>query len=91
MARERQEITEWTYPYNAVDCMKNMKEYGVGPALSHDWKRTKEDIGHGLEKIVLGVLAGAAICIATPIIIYRLCKVYKRLNKRQERDNETLK
>jgi hypothetical protein len=89
MARERLEITEWEYPYNAVDCIKNMKKYGIGTALSHDWERTKENMESRLEEIILGVMTGVVMCIAIPIGIYQLCKINRPYNKRKKQSEES--
>ena len=81
MTREKQEITTWKYPYTAIDTTKNMKEYGIGPALSHDWERTKEAMESRLEQAALGVVCGLAICVVIPVGIY----LFSRLNKEQRK------
>ena len=89
MSRERQKITMWKYPYTAIDTIKNMREYGIGPALSHDWERTKNNIGSKLENAVEGVAFGVAVCIAVPLMMYQTYKFIKQLHKSQKANNET--
>ena len=84
MSREKQKITTWKYPYNAVDSIKNMREYGISPALSHDWERTKEAMESRLERAVLGVFCGVAVCVAIPLGIYQFYKVNQAFRKRQK-------
>ena len=84
MSREKQEITMWEYPYTARDGIKNIREYGISSALSHDWERTKEAMESRLERAVLGVFCGVAVCAAIPLGIYQLYKVNKAFRKRQK-------
>ena len=84
MSREKQEITMWKYPYTARDGIKNIREYGINSALSHDWERTKEAMESRLEKAALGVISGLVICVAIPVGMYQGYKIIREINKRKK-------
>ena len=84
MSREKQKITSWKYPYTAIDTIKNMNKYGISPALSHDWERTKENMESRLEKAALGVICGIAVCVAIPLGVYQIYKINHARSKRKK-------
>lgn len=84
MTREKQEIMEWKYPYTAIDGLKNIGKYGITPALSHDWERTKENMDSHLEKAALGVIFGVTLCIAIPVGMYQGYRIMREINKRKK-------
>jgi len=91
MSREKQkikEITMWKYPYTAIDTIKNMRKYGIGTALSYDWRRTKDNMNSRLEETVEKVAFGLITCITIPVMMYQTCKYAWEINKRKKQSKK---
>lgn len=70
--------------YTPIDTVRNIKDYGMIPALSHDWKQTREDIGSKLEDALIDGFVALTVVMAIPIIIYQTYRFARDINKRKK-------